>query len=125
MAELKPDNLWQNWSALEQRLCSPDTAEQDYCRLVSDYTCVSCRLSTRLQQQQNLLLQEWCLRYCLFTLARCASSGKPDTQLRQLCLDQLYIPLLALQRLYLRQPNGRQQLNKLRLQLQQSFHSLR
>lgn len=122
MTELKSDSLWQNWSMLEQRINAAHTEEQDYCRLISDYTCVSCRLSNYLQQQKNSLLQEWCLRYCLFTLARQASSRRTTTLLRQLCADQLYIPLLALQRLYRQQPNGSQQINQLRFQLQQIFN---
>lgn len=127
MTALKWDGLWQNWGLLEQRLNSPSTKEQDYYRLVSDYTCVSCRLASQLQQQHNALLQEWCLRYCLFTLAHHASVD-PKTHsvnndmLRQLCLDQLYIPLLALQRLYLQQPDGRRQINQLKHQLQHLFN---
>lgn len=122
MAELKSDSLWQNWSMLEQKINADHTEEQDYGRLISDYTCVSCRLSNHLQQQQNSLLQEWCLRYCLFTLARQASSCRASNLLRQLCADQLYIPLLALQRLYRQQPNGPQQINQLRYQLHRIFN---
>lgn len=124
--EHSQDNLWQSWSLLEQRLRICGTAEEDYCRLVSDYTCISCRLATRFQQHKNLLLQEWCLRYCLFTLADCAARNQgKETLLRRLCLDQLYIPLLALQRLYTGKPDGKQRLNQLKCQLQQAFYSVR
>lgn len=98
--------LWQTLFRLESQLLAPFDPRQHYHRLASDYTACCCRLAAQLQQQQNPLLQEWCLRQGLFNLARAAMLHKAQAQVYSYCLDQLYRPMLALNQFYEKQHTG-------------------
>lgn len=65
-----------------------------------EFIQLSMQLAKELALQPNLLLQEWCLRHCLFSLARLSRHAGLCAQSRQLCLDYLYQPLFALQHFY-------------------------
>lgn len=114
--------LWQTLFRLENQLLAPYDLRQHYCRLISDYTACCCRLAALMQQQQNPLLQEWCLRQGLFNLAKAAMFHKTQLPVYQCCLDQLYRPMLALNQLYTMQRNGQKQQLALQASLNQIFY---
>jgi hypothetical protein len=74
-----------------------------------------------LERQNSSLLQEWCLRYALFTLAEGAVNPQQTAAQRQACMDMLYMPLIALTRLYQRQPQGQAELAALHAKLKYCF----
>lgn len=115
--------LWQDFSRLSRHLKQNGAVDTDYYRLVSDYCGCCCRLATQLELQRNSLLQEWCLRYALFTLAEGATCANHSAFQKQLCLDMLYMPLVALTRLYQRQPHGKAELAALHAKLKYCFHA--
>ncbi|MBU1309510.1 MAG: hypothetical protein KKE30_08260 [Gammaproteobacteria bacterium] len=98
---------WQDFSRLSRLVKQQAASPADYARLVADYCCCSCRLASLLASEKNILLQEWCLRYALFTLADIAADPRCQTTARTLCLNNLYVPLRALIRYYQQQPQGR------------------
>lgn len=113
--------LWQDFSRLSRLLKQSDVQSGDYYRLVSDYCGCCCRLATQLALQRNSLLQEWCLRYALFTLADAATDAGHSDEQKRLCLDMLYMPLIALTKLYRCQPQGRAELAALHAKLKHCF----
>lgn len=115
--------LWQDFSRLSRHLKQNGTVTSDYYRLISDYCGCCCRLATQLELQRNSLLQEWCLRYALFTLAEGAVCTTHSADQKQICLDMLYMPLMALTRLYQRQPHGKAELAALHAKLKYCFHA--
>lgn len=115
--------LWHDFSRLSRHLKQHRTSNADYYRLVSDYCGCCCRLATQLELQHNTLLQEWCLRYALFTLADGAVCVAHSPGQKQICLDMLYMPLMALTRLYQRQPHGKSELAALHAKLKYCFHT--
>jgi sugar (pentulose or hexulose) kinase len=114
-------SLWQDFSRLSRQLKQGNIMPDDHQRLISDYSCRCCQLATMLAQQNNSLLQEWCLRYALFTLAEGAVNQQQSAVQRQACQDMLYMPLIALTRLYQRQPQGQAELAALRAKLKHCF----
>ncbi|OCW97293.1 hypothetical protein [Alishewanella sp. HH-ZS] len=115
-------NLWSSWSRLEYQLFKPFDAKQQYGRLVSDYVACSCRLASQLAFNANPLLQEWCLRQGLFNLAQAAMRHKGNPAAQQPCLDQLYLLLLALNRFYQQQHDGKSRQLALQASLNQIFY---
>lgn len=113
---------WHTLFRLEKQLLAPFDPKQHYPRLVSDYTASCCRIASQLQQDNNLLLQEWCLRQGLFNLARAAMFHKTQQTVYQCCLDQLYRPMLALNQLYTMQRNGQKRQLALQASLNQIFY---
>ncbi|MDR6984520.1 hypothetical protein J2X32_003164 [Rheinheimera pacifica] len=114
-------SLWQDFSRLSRQLKQGNIMPDDYHRLVSDYSCRCCQLATMLERQRSSLLQEWCLRYALFTLAEGAVNRHHTEIQRQMCLDMLYMPLIALTRLYQHQPQGQAELAALHAKLKHCF----
>lgn len=117
-------SLWQDFSRLSRQLKQGNIMPDDYHRLVSDYSCRCCQLATMLQRQNSSLLQEWCLRYALFTLADAAVNRQHAAIQRQACMDMLYMPLIALTRLYQHQPQGKAELAALHAKLKHCFTCL-
>ena len=113
--------LWQDFSRLSRLLKQSDVQPCDYYRLVSDYCGCCCRLATRLALQRNSLLQEWCLRYALFTLADAATDTSHSADQKRICADMLYMPLIALTRLYRCRPEGKAELAALHAKLRYCF----
>ena len=116
-------SLWQDFSRLSRQLKAGTIMPDDHHRLVSDYSCRCCQLATMLERQNSSLLQEWCLRYALFTLAETAVCVESSAGQKQICLDMLYMPLTALTRLYQRQPHGKAELVALHAKLKYCFHA--
>lgn len=114
-------SLWQDFSRLSRQLKQGKNMPDDYHRLVSDYCCRTCQLATMLERQNSSLLQEWCLRYALFTLVEDAVNQQISAVQRQMCMDMLYMPLIALTRLYQRQPQGKAELAALHAKLKYCF----
>ena len=114
-------SLWQDFSRLSRQLKAGTIMPDDHHRLVSDYSCRCCQLATMLERQNSSLLQEWCLRYALFTLAEGAVNPQQTAAQRQACMDMLYMPLIALTRLYQRQPQGQAELAALHAKLKYCF----
>lgn len=115
---------WQDFSRLSRLLKHPAVMSSDHARLVADYCGCSCRLASLLAAEHNSLLQEWCLRYSLFTLAEVAADSSRCNSLRMLCLDNLYIPLRALIRFYRQQRHGQADIAALHAKLRQHLAGL-
>lgn len=112
---------WQDFSRLSRIIKQPVAVPADYARLMADYCCCSCRLASFMASERNTLLQEWCLRYTLFTLADVAVDTRRQTDVREACLNNLYVPLRALIRLYRQQPNGQAEIIALHTKLHHSL----
>jgi len=94
---------WNRHSQLCRQLSQPLNrwpAAADPTEPLLEFIQLSMQLAKELALQPNLLLQEWCLRHCLFSLARLSRQAGLCPHSRQLCLDQLYQPLFALQHFY-------------------------
>lgn len=94
---------WRRHSKLCRQLSQPFSrwpAAADPAELLLEFIQLSMQLAKELALQPNLLLQEWCLRHCLFSLARFSRQSELALPSRQLCLDHLYQPLFALQHFY-------------------------
>ncbi len=100
-AEMSP--YWRRHSQLCRQLGQPVSrwpVTADPADPLLEFIQLSMQLAKELAQQPNLLLQEWCLRHCLFSLARLSRLPELCPHSRQLCLDHLYQPLFALQHFY-------------------------
>ncbi|MEE2000812.1 hypothetical protein QWY20_05050 [Alkalimonas sp. MEB108] len=89
---------------------------------VGDFTCAACRLACQLAAGSQRLLQEWVLRRTLFLLAQ-LTAGLPASCGKQQAADQLYVPLLALQRLYQTERDSYRKICQLRSSLNQYLYA--
>ncbi|MCC5853022.1 MAG: hypothetical protein JJU30_09305 [Alkalimonas sp.] len=111
-----------NWCKLEQHLQRGlMQGELNACQ-IADFTNIGCRLACQLANASNRLLQEWVLRRSLFLLAQLTAT-LPNGICRQQAADQLYLPLLALQRLYRAEPDAYRKICQLRASLNQQLYT--
>jgi hypothetical protein len=96
-------SYWRRHSQLCRQLGQPVSrwpVTADPADPLLEFIQLSMQLAKELALQPNLLLQEWCLRHCLFSLAKLSQQPELCPHSRQLCLDHLYQPLFALQHFY-------------------------
>lgn len=113
---------WMKWCRLEQQLQIGLTQGELNACLITDFTRQGCRLAGQLASSSNRLLQEWVLKRSLYLLAQ-LTAALANGVCRQQAADQLYLPLLALQRLYRAEPDTYRKICRLRADLNQRLYS--
>jgi len=117
-------HLWQEYCAKEQQLRADWQFRQgNLVHLLAELSQIAQLLCSDIEAAGQPLMQEWLLKRWLFFLSELARASS-EAWLRQLFLDRLYQPMLALFALFRRYTDGQQRQYALQADIQRFFAGL-
>ncbi len=117
-------HLWQEYCAKEQQLSADWQFRQgNLVHLLAELSQIAQLLCSDIEAAGQPLMQEWLLKRWLFFLSELARASSEAWQ-RQLFLDRLYQPMLALFALFRRYTDGQQRQCALQADMQRFFAGL-